>query len=49
MKVGTLVRLKHNGRMGVVVLGCHPVMTLVYWIDDGKRVYTNPSFFTVIA
>ena len=49
MNVGDLVRLKHNGRLGIILLGCHPVMNLVYWFDDGKQVYTNPSFYTVIA
>ena len=49
MRVGDLVRLKHNGRLGIVLLGCHPVMSLIHWIEDGKQVYTNPTFFTVIA
>jgi hypothetical protein len=49
MKIGTLVRHRKYGCLGIVLLGCHPVMSLIHWIDDGKQVYTNPSFFTVIA
>ena len=49
MKIGTLVRLNINGRLGMVVLGCHPVMSLIHWIDDGKQTYTNPSLYTVVT